>query len=256
MGLESVRSAIGPLRQALLRHPIYEDLRDAQALRVFMQHHVFAVWDFMSLLKALQQRLCCVSVPWVPGKTVLGSRLINEIVLAEESDEDGRDGFASHYELYHQAMKNFAADTSAIDLFIDNLRQGQPVDNALIAARAAPAIRKFVSHTFAVIADGDLCRIAATFTFGREDLLPAVFQKIVDEIAGRVGNDLDEFRYYLLRHVELDGDEHGPMAQRLIESLCGHDAEHWHSVEQAAVAALEARLTFWDAIHQAVKVNA
>jgi hypothetical protein len=253
VGLESVRSAIAPLRRALLCHPIYEDLRDAQALRVFMQHHVFAVWDFMSLLKALQQRLCCVSVPWVPGKTSIGGRLINEIVLAEESDEDGRDGFASHYELYHQAMMNFAADTTTIDSFIEQLRRGQPVGDALSAVGATPAIREFVGQTFAVIDDGDLCRIAAAFTFGREDLLPAVFQKVVDEIAGRVGKDLDDFRYYLLRHVELDGDEHGPMAQRLLESLCGNDAERWRTVEKAAIAALEARLKFWDAIHQAVK---
>jgi hypothetical protein len=255
VGLDSVQAAIAPVREALLRHPIYNDLGHAQALRVFMQHHVFAVWDFMSLLKALQRQLCCVTIPWIPSEASLGGRLINEIVLAEESDEDGHGGFASHYELYHQAMRNFGADTSAIDNFLAQLRAGQSVMAAMQTAGIVPAIQEFVGRTFATIDSGDVCRVAATFTFGREDLLPAVFQKIVDEIAGRVGHDLDEFRYYLLRHVELDGDEHGPMANRLIESLCEADAGRWQIVEQAAVSALESRLTFWNAIHQAV-INA
>ena len=84
---------------------------------------------------------------------------------------------------------------------------------------------------------------------------PPCFKRSSTRSPRSAGHNLDEFRYYLLRHVELDGDEHGPMATRLTESLCGNDAERWQTVEQAAVAALEARLKFWDAIHQAVKGN-
>ena len=67
VSLNQLRAAIEPIRQALLSHPIYDDMRRPQALCTFMEHHVFAVWDFMSLLKVMQQRLCCVSVPWMPS---------------------------------------------------------------------------------------------------------------------------------------------------------------------------------------------
>lgn len=252
MSLEQISVAIDPLRRALLEHPIYHDLRSPRALRVFMEHHVFAVWDFMSLLKALQQRLTCASVPWIPSNEGIGGRLINEIVVAEETDEDGRGGFASHFDLYRRAMIGFGADTSLVDAVLKRLAAGQPVADALRSAEVSPAIGQFVGHTFDVIESGDLCRIAATFTFGREDLLPGLFQKIVDELAQQAGSGLDEFKYYLLRHVELDGDQHGPMASRLIASLCGDDKSKWRISQQAAVVALQARLMFWDAIHRAV----
>ena len=148
-----------------------------------MQHHVFAVWDFMSLLKALQHRLCSVTVPWLPAESSEACRLVNEIVLAEESDTDGHGGFASHFELYQRAMRRFGAATAPIDSLLARLRAGDPLATASDRAELAEPIRRFVSHTFAVIDSGDLSRIAATFTFGREDLLPDVFQRIVDRLA-------------------------------------------------------------------------
>ena len=254
--LDQLRAAIQPLRQSLLAHPIYHDLRSSQALRTFMEHHVFAVWDFMSLLKAMQQRLTCVSVPWMPSAIATEGRLINEIVLGEESDEDGQGGHASHFELYHRAMTAFGAEVSTIDRFLDALHDGQTVRQGMQMAMAPKAVQPFVSHTFSEIESGDICRIASAFTFGREDLLPDVFQKIVNELNEEADGRLDGFKYYLLRHVELDGDHHGPMAARLMSSLCGSDASKWRAAEEAAVAALQARLDLWDGIHAAVQVIA
>lgn len=253
MSIEQLREAIEPLRQTLLNHPIYQDLGTLPALRTFMERHVFAVWDFMSLLKALQQRLTCVAVPWLPGESPLGSRLVNEIVLGEESDEDGANGFASHFDLYHRAMHGIGASTDAIDRLLAALRQGAPLAQALQQADIEPAVAAFVSHTFDTIHAGDLCEIASAFTFGREDLLPDVFQKIVHELNHAGDGQLDAFEYYLLRHIQLDADEHGPMAARLMQSLCGEDTKKWQAAEGAAVAALESRIVLWDAIHAAIK---
>jgi hypothetical protein len=253
MNLSQIRCRIAPLRQSLLEHPLYEDLGQPAALRVFMQHHIFAVWDFMSLLKALQRRLCSVSVPWLPGQSSEGGRLVNEIVLAEESDTDGHGGFASHFELYRRAMLRFGASTASIDHLLDRLRAGEELAVAMERAELEQPIRRFVSHTFAVIDSGDLCRIAATFTFGREDLLPDVFQRIVDRLAQQGERGLDEFQYYLVRHIELDGNEHGAMAASLVSGLCGTDAARWQAAEESALASLEARLQFWDAIHAAIR---
>jgi hypothetical protein len=216
-----------------------------------MQHHVFAVWDFMSLLKTLQQRLSHTQVPWLPPMNRPGCRLVNEIVLAEESDEDGEGDYASHFDLYHQAMQRCGADTAVIDLFLDELRTGNNVHQALINAGAPHVVRDFVLQTFDVIDAGDLCAIASTFTFGREDLLPEVFCQIVDKLSFHSG-DLNLFKYYLQRHIDLDSEQHGPMAERLVGFLCGDNETKWRAAEDAALRALESRLRLWDCVENSL----
>jgi hypothetical protein len=217
-----------------------------------MQHHVFAVWDFMSLLKTLQQRLCHTQVPWLPPVNRQGCRLVNEIVLAEESDEDGEGGYASHFDLYHRAMQRCGADTAVIEQFLDELRTGLGVQQALNNAGAPNAVRDFVSQTFDIIDSGDLCAIAATFTFGREDLLPDLFRQIVDKLSVDAPGDLHIFKYYLQRHIDLDGEQHGPMAERLIGFLCGDNETKWRTAEDAALRALESRLRLWDSVENSL----
>jgi hypothetical protein len=256
LSLDQIQAAIAPLRESLLEHPLYREIGSPPAMRIFMEHHVFAVWDFMSLLKALQRRLCCVSVPWIPNENALGSRFINEIVLGEESDVDGHGGYGSHFDLYHKSMTRFGAATHKIDRLVGLLRTGCSLGQALELAEVGPAVQHFIGHTFEVIASNDLCRMASAFTFGREDLLPDVFQKIVDEIDRETAGGLADFKYYLLRHVELDGDEHGPMATRLVADLCGNDPSKWDIARQAAVSALQARLAFWDGIRSSAGFRA
>ena len=252
MNLDQLRIEIQPLREALLAHPLYGDLKSPPALRTFMQYHVFAVWDFMSLLKALQQRLTCVSLPWIPVQKSSGGRLINEIVLGEESDEDGHGGHASHFDLYHNAMQKCGADTSVIDQFLNELRTGLSVQQALRNARAPNAVRDFVLQTFDVIEAGDLCAIASTFAFGREDLLPEVFRQILDHLSDSPSCDLNYFRYYLQRHIDLDGEQHGPMAENLVEHLCEGKETKWRAAEDAALRALESRLRLWDRVQSSL----
>jgi hypothetical protein len=244
--LQQLQERLTPLRAAILNHPIYQEIDRLDSLCLFMEHHVFAVWDFMSLLKALQRRLCCVEVPWLPTADSLGCRLVNDIVMGEESDEDGRGGFASHFELYHRAMIRCGANTVAIDGFLSELRRGQTVVLALASAEVPACAQRFVRRTFEIIEGGDLCAIASAFTFGREDLLPSVFQRIVDELNVKASGGLDDFKFYLDRHIRLDGEEHGPMAHRLVLSLCGCDKSRWQIAEQAAVDCLEARRELWD----------
>lgn len=248
--LDRIARRLAPLQGALLVHPVYDQIRSMTGLRRFMELHVFAVWDFMSLLKALQRRLCCVTVPWVPPVDPASARLVNEIVLAEETDEDGRGGHASHFDLYLEAMRAAGADTAPVERLLTQLREepDTPLGDLLAASEVPVAARAFVESTFATIADDNLPGIAAAFTFGREDLLPDVFRKIVSEIGSASPGNLDRFLYYLDRHIALDGDEHGPMAQQLVKRLCGNDAARWQQAEDAAVRSLEARLSLWDAM--------
>jgi hypothetical protein len=248
--LVHLRATIQPARQALLDHPIYRRIRGLNRLQRFMEQHVFAVWDFMSLLKALQQRICCVQVPWVPNSSSFACRLINEIVLGEESDEDGAGQFASHFELYHAAMRQCGASTVAIDEFLSAIRQGSPVSSALQIANVSQPVRQFVTQTFATIESNDLGALASAFTFGREDLLPGVFRKIVEELNAETHGQLDPFRYYLNRHILVDDDVHGPMAEKLVAHLCGSDPIKWKSAEDAAQRSLQARLELWDRVSE------
>jgi hypothetical protein len=253
--LDELQDRLVPLKAALLDHAVYRHVGDLRALRVFMEHHVFAVWDFMSLLKTLQRRLCCVEVPWLPPRHPLACRLVNEVVLGEESDEDGKGGFASHFDLYRRAMSRCGANTTAIDRFLHRLGQGKAVQDALPASDAAEAARRFVLRTFTLLEQGELCEVAAAFALGREDLLPDLFRRVVDALDTEAGGGLQDFRYYLERHIGLDETEHGPAAGRLVEMLCGTDECRWRAAERAAVGCLEARLELWDGILAAVQAK-
>jgi hypothetical protein len=246
--LDRLRSRLAPFREDLVNHRVYRRIDELAALRIFMEYHVFAVWDFMSLLKSLQNKLCCVDVPWIPPAKPSLCRAINEIVLGEESDSDGQGGFASHFDLYRDAMRKCGALTDAIDGFVELVRGGSDVTIAMERVSATEAVQEFVNHTFKVIGGGDVCAIAASFALGREDLLPDVFRRIVDELDEVEGGDLGAFRYYLDRHIELDGGEHGSLAGQLVEELCGHDQARWQAAEDAAVRSLEARIKLWDGI--------
>jgi hypothetical protein len=245
--IASLKNRLAPLYARLAEHPLYRSFHSIDDVRTFMQAHVFAVWDFMSLLKTLQRGLTSVEVPWMPSADAASRRLVNEIVLGEESDVyQGRP--VSHFELYLEAMQACGASTLMIERLLAELRADTPVMDALARAGAFPAAQTFVSETFRVIASGRLHEIAAAFTFGREDLIPDIFRGFIRDQDEQLSGQLGLFRWYLDRHIEVDGDEHGPMALQMVANLCGSDEAKWMEAGDAAVRAVEARLALWDAI--------
>ena len=245
--IASIEARIAPLRARLAAHPLYRSMHTEAHLRIFMQSHVFAVWDFMSLLKALQSRLTCTSVPWLPTPYPASRRFINEIVLGEESDEyEGRP--ISHFELYLQAMRQAGASTAAIDSLVQALPTAG-ITQAIQSSAIPQGAQAFVQATFGLIDQGQLHTLAAAFTFGREDLIPDMFRALVHDLSARNDNNLATFIWYLERHIEVDGEDHGPLSLRMVADLCGHDEAYWHEAAEAAASALEARLALWDSIH-------
>ncbi len=195
--IERLRQALGPLREQLVQHEVYRRIKTQDDLRTFMEHHVFAVWDFMSLLKALQIRLTGVTLPWTPQGHRNARRLINEIVLEEESDEDGEGGYISHFELYRGAMAQCGADTSRIDELVFRLHRGEPVVEALETTGVPEAAQAFVRTTWRIIQSRSTHSIAAAFTLGREELIPDMFRALVVDLDDRFPGQLRLFRFYL-----------------------------------------------------------
>ena len=246
MNIEHIQKEIASLRQELKSHRLYEQLETIDDIKIFTQDHVFAVWDFMSLLKALQIELTCVSIPWVPRKKGKLTQFINEIALAEESDVDLSGESKSHFEMYLDAMGRMGSDTQKIEIFMSKIIQNMPVSEALDFAEVPDAVKSFVKVTFDTIYSNDAHKIASAFTFGREDLIPDMFIEIIQQTHEQ--ESFKDFLYYLNRHVELDGDSHGPLSLEMIVELCGDDQQKWSEVLATAKASLEVRISLWDYI--------
>ncbi|MEW7291759.1 DUF3050 domain-containing protein [Aquimarina sp. 2304DJ70-9] len=250
-----IQKEIEHLRTKLLNHKVYRSINSIEDLQKFLEHHVFAVWDFMSLLKALQKELTCVSVPWTPKGNPSIRKLINEIVMDEETDQDKNGHPASHFELYLKAMEECQADTTQVRHLIDLLHQGFDIKTSLIQLNLPASVKEFVFYTFSVIETNEAHKIAAAFTFGREDLIPEMFNALVKDLNSKFPRKLNKLIYYLDRHIELDADVHGPLAMRMIEELCGHDINKWTDCMEISKKALEKRLNLWDGILEAIESN-
>ncbi|MFV8441145.1 DUF3050 domain-containing protein [Flavobacterium sp. LB2P44] len=256
MNIDTINNSIQPQKELLLQHSLYKKVKTVEDLQCFLENHIYAVWDFMSLLKALQAKLTCTTTPWFATENPETRYLINEIVLAEETDLtlDGRR--SSHYEMYIEAMEACNANTAGIKQFLSEVDSLKNIFVAIKKSNLHPNIKAFLDFTFRVIEEGKSHEIAAAFTFGREDLIPSMFTEILKNFQENFPKtDLRQLIYYFERHIELDADEHGPMAMKMITQLCGTDAQKWSDVEEVSKLALEKRIGLWDAIEETIMMK-
>ena len=248
MTIDRVKSEIQDVRAELIAHDAFTWVDSLEKAQHFMEYHVWAVWDFMVLLKGLQRELTCTDMYWVPKGNAAVRRLINEIVWGEESDED-QDGRAmSHFEMYLEAMEEAGAQTAPIRNFIVDLQNGIEPKVALAKSHAPSGAKSFVASTLEVVERGQPHEMAAVFTFGREDLIPDMFMEIVAGLKAKFPDKLARFTYYLERHIEVDGDVHGHLAEQMVEQLCAEDENKWLIARDASQAALLARITLWTTV--------
>ena len=234
-------------RNALLTHPIYQQVNNLTAIKIFMRSHIFAVWDFMTLLKTLQHRLTGLGLPWLPPTDVIAARFINEIVLTEETDEVTPGNYLSHFHLYLGAMEEVGADTQPINKFVNALQRGKSPQEALASLTIPTTTKSFVEHTLTV-AQRSTHEIAAVFLLGREDIIPQMFGQLITQLEVTKQTSCDSFRLYLERHTELDAKQHAPLGQQLLMRLCGNDRLRWQQALVAADRALKVRKALWDGI--------
>lgn len=252
MSVDQINQSIQLLREDLLNHSLYSKIKNINDLQKFVETHIFAVWDFMSLLKSLQSQLTCTNTPWLPNKNSKTAYLINEIVLAEETDINQVGERKSHYELYLEAIKSFGADTNDIDLFLNKLKN-EDIFSAINSLNVPKEVKYFLEFTFKIIEEGKPHKVAAAFTFGRENLIPSMFTAILKNFQKNFPEqDISKLIYYFERHIELDEDEHGPMALEMVTELAGNDPEKWQEIEEVSVEALKKRIGLWNSIESII----
>lgn len=248
-------SVLNSLRHKLDNHPVYGAVHSMADLRVFMSQHVFSVWDFMSVVKYLQQEIAPAAYPWSPRGLPSVRYFINQLVLEEESDlglpdAQGKPTYASHFELYCGAMREVGADTATVLAFVDKAASAG-ITPAFALNIAPAAAQQFMQSTFAFLASGKPHVVAAAFALGREHIIPGMFRSFLQRM-GISEQQAPLFHYYLNRHIHLDADFHGPISLQLLDELCAGDAIKLQEAEAGARAAIEARILFWDGILDAL----
>lgn len=256
MDCSFIKRDLFEIEQKLLNHELYETINSLDDVRSFLEIHVLAVWDFMSLLKKLQLELTSVKIPWVPTNHPKIRYLINEIVLAEETDINLKGERKSHFELYYDAMKLIGANTSHIDFILEHLKSNKCIFETIYALNLDNRVKDFLNYTFRLIEEGKPHKIASAFTFGREDLIPSMFTSLLKELEKDLDTEpIKDLIYYFERHIELDEDEHGPMALEMIKELCQSDPLKWEEARLSAREALDKRFHFWNAIKESISVK-
>jgi hypothetical protein len=243
---------IDATRDCIVRHPVFAEIRDINSLQIFMEAHVFAVWDFMSLVKRLQCDLTCVSLPWLPPRDRRAAQLINQIVLGEETDIGPSGEPISHLELYLAAMREVGANPKNFELFKSALASGATLETAFDRAAAPPFVRDFTTYTLEVAREAPLPIVMASFFYGREDVIPAMFSSLlkgwgVDAVRAPM------FVYYLERHIEVDGGEHGPAARAILDDAIAGNQQRRAQVLTAAHESIQARIEFWDGLLETLR---
>lgn len=253
--IDELERILRPLKKQLIEHPLYENIKTVDDLRLFTSYHVYAVWDFMSLVKKLQFELTCTKLPWRPSAHPEVGRLINEIVWGEETDLDFKGRPMSHFEMYLEAMKSVKADTSIFNSNYERLIASPDIVNEIEKLDLPNAVADFLKFTFETIHSNKIHCIAAVFTFGREDLIPNLFIEIIKNLEQKDNADIQPMVYYFERHIEVDGDEHGPLALKMVELLCKNDKQKWEEATEAAKKALEKRLALWNSISSQITLQ-
>lgn len=242
-------------KERLEYHPIYNQISNKNQLKIFMEQHVYSVWDFMSLIKYLHVRIPPIDSPWIPHRNSEIRRFVNELLMEEESDNAPEGlgfeaSYISHFELYCRAMEEIGARPDKVLSFIEHV-SNNGIKNALDHADIPEPSRRFMRQTFAFLASDRPHVVASALAFGREHIIPWMFRSILKDI-GIDGHQAPAFHYYLNRHIDLDADHHGPLSIALVEALCENDQVRISEAEEAASMAVNARVAFWDDVYRAL----
>jgi len=110
---------------------------------------------------------------------------------------------------------------------------------------------EFVEHTMQVVEHGSTAEVGASFLFGREDPIPTMFQKLLSQF-NKEKVPCDNLKLYLQRHIDVDEDSHGPMADLMLGKLCTTE-EKCEKALNVVKELIEMRVHLWDGIYSQIK---
>ncbi len=251
--LETNKKKLNDIKHKISAHPLFASKLEPKHICKFMESHIFAVWGFMSILKSLQKIITPDNLPWMPNKNTKNGlvNFVNEIILCEESDYIEGIGFISHFEIYLLAMKNMGAKTDQLDKLIARITDNGYNENYLDDINASVEVKSFLKHDLEVSINGTLPEIIGAFTLGREKVIPNMFSYILPAI-----KETSTSKYlitYLERHIDIDGDRHGPLSMKLLNTSC--DKKQLSLAYATAIKSLELRLLVWDKVYDDIRVE-
>ena len=251
--LESNKKKLNDLKRRITAHPLFANKLKPKHICKFMESHIFAVWGFMSILKSLQKMITPNNLPWMPNKNTKNGlvNFVNEIILCEESDYIEGIGFVSHFEIYLLAMKNMGAKTDQLDKFTTRISDKGYNEKYLDDIDVTDEVKSFLKHDLEVSMNGTLPEIVGAFTLGREKVIPNMFRYILPAI--KESSSSKYLVTYLERHIDIDGDRHGPLSMKLLDASCKR--EQLTLAYAAAIKSLELRLSVWDKVYVEISVD-
>ena len=242
------------LQASLHNHEIYTRITTHDQLSIFMQTHVFAVLDFMFLLKSLQKAYTNTNVMWTSTNLPKIGRFVNSIVVGEETDEiviGNMTYIMSHFELYKLAMHEVGCDTTLIDSLVNHIKNQQSPTTNHIRVWLHQNKDKIGNHvldfvlTTLMFVDSDSHITASAFLYGREDPIPQMFRNFLEKSTNI--NNYPFLKAYMERHIEVDSGEHGPMARQILNTLTTSD-KIGEEIENAGKIAIQARINLWSGV--------
>ena len=252
--IKRTESEISQLQHEIRHHKLYNILQTTEDVKLFMEHHVYTTWDFMSLLKTLQLQFTTFKLPWVPNKTPEIFKFINEIVAAEESDINELGQTKSHFEMYLDGMEQIGANTTLITTYTELIENNIPVSKAAKLVYIPDFIKDFITFTFDIIETGKPHLMASVFIFGREDISSEKVLKVISDIETEE-NSCTKLTFLLNRYLFLKQDNHRAVSYKMLSELCGTDMVKWEEVLTVAKEALEHRTILWDNIYNIIKTE-
>lgn len=228
-----------------VEHPIFPRLKSLEAVKVFMEHHIWCVWDFMYLAKSVHSSLSGRGA-WSPSPCPETLADFNDILATEETDIGPTGKLGSHFEFFVEAMEQAGADTIPVRAFQRQVELGEAPLLAMRKSKAPTSAIQFVSATMND-ASGPTHIRAASFCLAREDLVPRLLRRLRRYVPWNHPR-LEMLKWYVDRHIELDTVHHGPTGRRILAAVIAGDSNRRAEASAAAELAIAARVKYLDAI--------
>lgn len=243
-----ILNEIEDLKSELAAHCLYTKLQHMEDIHIFMEHHVFAVWDFMSLAKALQLHLDATQVieKQTDNSKILG--FVNGILTGGETDPNKKEIVLSHLEMYLELMDEIGANTTNIKKLIASSAAGLDIHEAMQIAQLTDEQQRILNFTQTIIATNEIHKIAVAATLVPEGMISNRFLKILKETEERDNLLVPKFKNYLNRYKAIDGNDYGLLSLEMVTHFCDSDGKKWVDILDIAMKTLSHRIYLWDAI--------